>query len=534
MPPPSSGLTPYKENLDFDDVVHLLKRTLFGASKANIDLYKNSPLTQILNQLIPVSVVLPNPPVKEYTPAATTLTPDTSVVLGSSWVNNVNNDGTVNSLRRQSFKKWSIGLLLNQAPTIQEKLTLFWHNLLATESADVSNGNYIYKHHTLLRSNCLGNYKNLIKALLTDPAMLTYLNGNLNNKTSPDENLGRELLELFTCGKGTNSLFTEADVKATAKVLTGWRNNATTLSSYFTLSLHDTTNKQFSNFFNNTVIVGRNNANAGIDEINDLINMIFNVEEVSKYLCRRLYRWFVYYEIDATVEANIITPLAQILRNNNFEVRPVLIALFKSEHFFDVQVKGCQIKSPIDLVIGMCREFGVVFPAESDYIKFYGHCNYLVTWTNNMQQSFGDPPDVSGWKAYYQEPQYYQSWISADTLPKRNQFTDTLVVNGYTLSGFKIQVDGIDFAKKLSNPSNPNLLIDESILYLYRMPLSLNAKNQIKKDILLSGQSADYYWTDAWNTFIANPGNTANANNVKNKLRDLYKYLMNLAEYQLS
>ncbi|MFY8128673.1 MAG: DUF1800 domain-containing protein, partial [Chitinophagaceae bacterium] len=534
MPPPSSGLTPYKENLDFDDVVHLLKRTLFGATKSNIDLYKNLPLSQILNQIIPDTVTFPSPPVKEYTPAATTLNPDTSIALGTTWVNNVNNDGTVNALRRASFKKWSIGVMLNQSPTIQEKMTLFWHNLLATESNDVGNANYVFKHFNMLRSYSWGNYKNLIKDLLLDPAMLVYLNGQLNNKNSPDENLGRELLELFTCGKGPNSLFTENDVKATARVLTGWRNNANTLSSYFTLSLHDTANKQFSSFFNNTTIVGRNNANAGIDEINDLINMIFSVEEVSKYLCRRLYRWFVYYEIDATVEANIIAPLAQLLRNNNYEVRPVLLALFKSEHFFDIQVKGCQIKSPIDLVIGMCREFGVQFPPESDYVKFYGHCNYLVTWTNNMQQSFGDPPDVSGWKAYYQEPQYYQSWISADTLPKRNQFTDTMIVNGYTLNSFKIQIDGVEFAKKLSNPGNPNILIDESILYLYRLPLSATAKAQIKKDILLSGQSQDYYWTDAWNTFIANPNNTANANNVKTKLRELYKYLMNLAEYQLS
>jgi len=534
MPPPSSGLTPYKESLDFDDVVHLLKRTLFGATKANIDVYKNLPLSQILAQLIPATATIPNPPVKEYTPASTVLNPDNNIALGSTWVNDVNNDGSINSLRRASFKKWSIGLMLNQAPTIQEKLTLFWHNLLATESSDVSNANYIYKHHNMLRTNCLGNYKNLIKSLLTDPAMLVYLNGQLNNKNSPDENLGRELLELFTCGKGVNSLYTEADVKATARVLTGWRNNATTLSSYFTLSLHDTTNKQFSSFFNNTIITGRNTATAGQDEINDLINMIFNVEEVSKYICRRLYRWFVYYEIDATVEANVISPLAQLLRNNNYEIRPVLLALFRSEHFFDAKVKGCQIKSPIDLVIGMLREFNVVFPLESDFIKFYGHCNYLVTWTNNMQQSFGDPPDVSGWKAYYQEPQYYQIWISADTLPKRNQFTDTLTVNGYTLNSFKIQVDGVEFAKKLSNPSNPNALIDDSILYLYRMPLSASSKAQIKKDILLSGQAQDYYWTDAWNTFISNPNNTTNANNVKNKLRDLYKYLMNLAEYQLS
>jgi uncharacterized protein (DUF1800 family) len=299
------------------------------------------------------------------------------------------------------------------------------------------------------------------------------------------------------------------------------------------LSLHDIGNKQFSSFFNNTNVLGRNNANAGVDEINDLVNMIFAVPEVAKYICRRIYRWFVYYDIDATVEANIIKPLATIFRNANYEIRPVLLALFRSQHFFDAQVKSCQIKSPVDLMVGMCREFNLVFPPASDYISFYGHCNYLVALCTNLQQSIGDTPDVSGWKAYYQEPQFNQIWINADTLPKRNQYTDLYIVSGYTFNGKKVQIDGVEFAKQTSNTADPNVLIDESVLYLYRLPISTTLKQQIKRDILLSGQNSDHYWTDAWNLFINTPTNTTNANNVRNKLRDLYKYLMNLAEYQL-
>ena len=80
---------------------------------------------------------------------------------------------------------------------------------------------------------------------------------------------------------------------------------------------------------------------------------------------------------------------------------------------------------------------------------------------NNMQQSIGDPPDVSGWKAYYQEPQFYEIWINSDTLPKRNQFTDTMVMNGFTFAGKRMIIDGAEFAKTLPNPGDPNQLIND-------------------------------------------------------------------------
>jgi uncharacterized protein (DUF1800 family) len=413
-------------------------------------------------------------------------------------------------------------------------MTLFWHNHFSTETNDISNAQYVYKHHALLRANALGNFKTLVKAITIDPAMLVYLNGQLNTANAPDENYGRELQELFCCGKGPGSLYTESDVKEAAKVLTGWRNNATTISSYFDANRHHTGNKQFSSFYNNTVITGRTGATAGNLELDDLLNMIFNVQEVSKYICRRLYRWFVYYRIDSAVETNVIEPLAALLRSSNYEIKPVLDRLLKSEHFFDVLNQGCQIKSPLDKVIGMSREFNIQFQPDTDYLSNYGLWNYYVSQASNMQQNIGDPPDVSGWKAYYQEPQFYEIWINSDTLPKRNQFTDIMVATGYTFSGKRIMIDVIAFAKTLANPSDPNALINDALEILYRVPLSSTSRDQIKRDILLVGQTSDYYWTEAWTNHINNATNTTAATLVRNRLRDLFKYFMNLAEYQLA
>jgi uncharacterized protein (DUF1800 family) len=528
-----SGLNLYSGQFTENEVIHLLKRTMFGASKQDIDYFKTKTLADTINELLSPSAPLPTPPIKDYTLAATVTQPDTSIAIGDTWVNDVNSDGTVHYFRRAAFKKWWMGLMVNQDRSIREKMTLFLHNHFSTETVNIDNANYVYNHHALLRASALGNFKSLTRAITLDSGMLVYLNGQANTATAPDENYGRELQELFCCGKGIDSQYTETDVKMAAKVLTGWRNDSTKFSSYFTASRHDTTTKQFSAFYQSKTITGRTGATAGDLEINDLMDMIFATNEVAKYVCRRIYRWFVYYEIDASIEANIITPLADIFRSNNYEIKPVLTALLSSEHFFDPAIMGCQIKSPVDMVVGMCRELNVQFQPAADYSSNYGFWNYLVSSVTNMQQSIGDPPDVSGWKAYYQAPQFYEIWINSDTFPKRVQFTDTMCLSGYTYNSKKIIVDGIAFAQTLSNPGDPNILLNDVLKYLFRIDLSATSKAQIKKDILLGGQLTDSYWTDIWLTYINQPTNATNTTLVKNRLRDLLKYCMDLAEFQL-
>jgi uncharacterized protein (DUF1800 family) len=533
MPSPTTTLQAYQGTWTENEVSHLLKRTMFGAKKSDIDYFKTKTLAAAVDELVNTVYPLPSPPVKDYVTTGALTAPDTNILPGETWVNDPNNDGTILSRRVASFKKWWIGVMISQNRSVNEKMTLFWHDHFSTETGNVSNSQYVYKHHTLLRQNALGNFKTLTRAVTTDPAMLIYLNGQYNTAGAPDENYGRELQELFCCGKGPNSQYTEADVKAAAKVLTGWQNNATAISSVFTPSRHDTTNKQFSAFYNNTIIQGRTGATAGAAEIDDLMTMIFNTQEVAKYICRCLYRWFVYYNITDTIETNIITPLATIFRNNNYEIKPVLIALFNSEHFFDPLNRGCQIKSPVDLVIGTCREYNVAFASSTDYATNYTLWNYLLSWLINLQQNIGDPPDVSGWKAYYQVPQFYELWINSDTLPKRNQLTDTMITSGYTANGVKMLIDPVAFAQTLPNPGDPNVLIDDSLRILFKIDVAADFKAQLKKDILLAGQVTDSYWTAAWNEYIAKPSDTVNTNIVKTRLQSLYKYFMNMAEYQL-
>ena len=530
-----SGINEFTGLWTVNEVTHLLKRTMFGAKKTDVDYFLGKTMAASVDELLNPTAPLPSGPVKDYDPSSAS-TPDINILAGQVWVNDNNTDGTVSSLRRNSFRKWWTGRMINQDRSIREKMTMFWHNHFPTEANDVSNSQFVYKYHALLRSNALGNFKSLVRAVSIDPAMLRYLNGYLNTASAPDENYARELQELFTIGKENSPNYTEDDVKAAARVLTGWQTDAVNITSTFNINRHDKTNKVFSSFYSGTAITGITDATAGDKELDALLAMIFNKKaEVSKFIVKKLYRWFVYYDIDATTETNVILPLAQILQDNNWEIKPVLAALFKSEHFYDAVNSGCVIKSPVDLIISVCREYNLVFADEvTDYATAYAQWSYIFNWMVVMAQAPGDPPNVSGWAAYYQLPQFYELWINSDTLPKRNQFTDLMISTGFTKNSKKVIIDPIAFADTLSNPGDPNVLINDSLTILFKIDITQASKDLIKKQILLSGQDVDYYWTNAWLLYKQTPTDTVAKNTVLTRLQLLYKYFMNLAEYQLS
>ena len=522
-----AGLQQFAAAWDESTLRHLLRRTLFGFKQEDLNAWKGKSMTEVVQLLVSPSQA-PLPPVNNYNDASFS---DPTVPAGQTWVN-APYDGNANGRRNSSLKSWWLGNLLQQTSSVHEKMTLFWHNHFAVEAVDVNDARYMYQYYSLLRKYALGNFKELVLEITKDPAMLRYLNGYQNNKNAPDENYARELQELFTLGKGPLVFYTEADVRAAARVLTGYTVNATTISSAFDPNRHDTGNKQFSTYYQNKVILGKTGAN-GAKETEELIDMLFLQEETALYLCRKLYRFFVYYEIDAATEANVILPMANLFRAKNYEVKPVLELLFSSTHFYDpVNVAG-MIKSPLDYCVGLCKEFKMQFPDSTDFANQYLMFDYIRTQSSNMQQNLADPPSVAGWPAYYQAPQFHELWINSDTLPRRNQFMNILLTSGYTRNGKKIFIDVLTYVNALSNPGNPNLLIRDTVTHLCAIDLTPEVI-QFLKGILLSGQSTDSYWTDAWTSYKANPTNVVARNMVLSRLNSMFSYLMNLPEYQLS
>lgn len=548
--PVTSGLAAYTGTWTDREALHLLRRTGFGFKKVNVDTLTSLSFDNAVNTVLNVNITLPSPPVNYY---QNMQADEANIPYGADWTNSSFPDytagGNTNGYRLQSLRSWSLGLALNHDITIKEKMVLFWYHFIPIDFGivDQSPNEYVnqnsaricYKYMKMFRDNPTGNFKTLIRNMATQPAMMFYLNNNANTRNAPDENFAREIMELFTIGKDVTNSYAQTDVVQAAKVLTGWRVqnlNTNTEATNFIQNRHDLSTKQFSPFFNNTQI-----PNSGAAEIDLFINMIFSKSEiVSQYICRRLYRFFVYYDIDANIEANVIVPLAQLFVTSNWNILPVLEKLFKSQHFYDIANRGVYIKSPFDIILGSLRTFNINYNVAdpTNHQAQYEIWNDFNYYLFEMQQAMGVIPNVAGWQAFYQQPSFHEYWINSNSIQKRYGLLE------YIFYGFdmeknglvtRIEVDVIAFAQQFpaSVIENPNFLINECVKYLLPVDLSTDQKNIIKFQSLLSTGQPDYYWYDAWVAFIAAPNDASLRNIIKNRLRSMLLTIVQYAEYQL-
>jgi uncharacterized protein (DUF1800 family) len=273
---------------------------------------------------------------------------------------------------------------------LTERLTLFWHNHFTSSLTKVRSPHLLFRQNALLRTEALGNFARMLHAMARDPAMVAYLDSNLNRREKPNENFARELLELFTLGEGH---YSESDIKAAARAFTGWMLDRDSGRYVFNSRAHDAGEKTF---------MGRTGGFGG-DEILDIL--LAN-PRTAEFVTEKLWREFVSPQPDATE----VERLAAVFRNARYEIRPLMQALLTSPAFWDPANRGELVKSPVELLVGTVRYFKAT-PADPVTLARYG---------KRLGQDLFDPPNVKGWPGY-------TAWITTDTALVREQFLQRLL-----------------------------------------------------------------------------------------------------------
>ncbi len=276
---------------------------------------------------------------------------------------------------------------------IREKLVLFWHDHFVTQYESHSCPAYHYHYFDVLTRNAFGNLRTFVREITLTPAMLVFLNGLENRKESPNENYARELFELFTLGENTG--YTQEDVTEASRALTGWNGWV----GYCTPLRY--TPQGFDN--GAKTIFGK----TGNYDVGGLIDLLFaeRGEAISRFICRKLYRYFVNPEPDEAV----VDQLATTFRDQDYEILPVLRQLFQSAHFFDDAHRGVQVKGPVELMTSFLRQgaFG----------DFENRRRWGFWGIATLGQQPGEPPDVAGWPGN-------RAWIDSNRLTLRWEFMD--------------------------------------------------------------------------------------------------------------
>ncbi len=522
---------------------HLLRRTTFGPTQQTIEEAVKLGFSATVDKLFEVREVTDFP--VKYLPDGDgkTAINDPDVKFGETWINapvipDVSDSKLKNRIlryRRSSLYAWTIKQLFNETISIREKMFLFWHNHFVAEN---TLAHRVYVYADLLRANALGNFKQLTKDITIDSNMLYYLSGYKNTKSSPNENYARELLELFTVGKGDliapgdYSNYTEDDVVEMAKCLTGWKlywkAEDDILNAYFRASHHSEEDKHLSYHFDNKVV-----KNNGENEYKDLIDIIFQHEGCSRFISRNLYRWFVDSEINSDIEENIIEPMSKIIRDNDYEIAPALKALISSEFFMNKT--ACAIKPPVDIILSASKGLGFVTDPENieEEYTFFLYLYYMIA---ELGQRLFRHTNVAGWKAYYQSPGYDKLWLNTMLLPKRNEYCRLIIEGGIFKIGtsrFKSEgwIDVITVTMGIDNAHNVDDLIEALSNRLFCQPVSELQREKLKQ-IFLDGYT-EKDWTDAWGKIIQDTANGDLWKTIDKHLRKLFAAMLQMSEFQV-
>jgi uncharacterized protein (DUF1800 family) len=373
--------------LGYDDARHLLARTGFGPSEAEVRAF--APLTreQAVAKLLRES-------------RTTAVTPAPASALDTSPLRPPRGPEATES-ERKAFREqqvrqglelrgwWVREMLVTPSP-MTERMTLFWHNHFVSAQPKVRIARLMYRQNVTLREYALGNFGALLHAMARDPAMVVYLDSVQNRKGAPNENFAREVMELFTLGEGH---YGEQDVKEAARAFTGWSLDRETGAFMFRRFLHDDGSK---------TVLGKSGRLDG----DAVLDILLARPETAEFIVTKLWREFVSPDPDSAAIARI----ARRFRESNYDIRTALRELLASDAFYAPENRGVLVKSPVELVVGTLRALEI---APEQALPF-------AVAAAGMGQNLMSPPNVKGWPGG-------ETWINTTTLLARKQFLDRVV-----------------------------------------------------------------------------------------------------------
>ncbi len=284
---------------------------------------------------------------------------------------------------------WWLDQMKTRPRPIQEKLTLFWHGHFTSSWWDgIGRSDHMMHQNQLYRTQCLGNFRTLTHAMALEPAMLVYLNNNVNDKDAPNQNFARELMELFTLGVGN---YTEDDVVAAARAWTGHNADWPAYQYQFFPSRHDNGNKTFFGTTKNW------NGPDIIDEI--LRDNPAKQQIAARLITKKLWEFFAH----PGIPAGVLDELSTTFLSSDLDLRALMSALLKHDAFYSTDAKQGLVRSPVEWMVALGHHTGISFD------------DLGASWIGErMGQSLFNPPNVAGWKsnAY---------WLNTSALSGRAQ-----------------------------------------------------------------------------------------------------------------
>ncbi len=478
-------LDEYTTPLDYAKSLHLLRRLSFHPAPDQVAQFVGKTAAEAFEIIVGNGT--------ESVPEPTSSMKSWLDVLEEDPLDNLPNDvrAEIEGRHKEHFNEftaWWLDNMSSETFPCQEKLTLFLHSIWCIEFAYDTLAflppPLLYRNNVTLRKNRLADYKTVARDVTLDGAMIMYQSLFYSGKAAPNENYMRELMELFTMGIGDLSTgaanYTEGDIREGARALTGWRtvaylgqNGAPSnrpFETFFMKSQHDTNAKKIMQFGQIPAITDDENTEDLVKntEVYKVIDILFNEKgmSIARFISEKIFRFFIYSDPGA-VNLTFVEDLAQYMFDNTFNLKKVFKKLFTSQFFFSDPIRGSQIKTPVEFMIGLEKMLGVDY----DSLGSVG----TRPAVSSLEQILYTPPNVAGWKAY-------RTWISTSTYPLRAKYAKDMITK---ITNEQI----IAFVKKFPDYTTTTAKL-VSAMVDYLLPLKVSQARLDKfQTIILNGLS---------------------------------------------
>lgn len=483
-PPGGDPLAPYLPSAakpwNARRVAHLYRRIGFGATLEQIQQGLATDPSTLVDQLLDTAYDLEIPPPPYWS--------------GYTNVDYAGNQDLIEEHRREVRHRWFADML---SEGVRAKMALFWHNHFVTALNNYQCNSYLWSYYSMLHEYAFGNFRIFAREMGKNPAMLSYLNGNLNVVGQPNENYARELMELFTMGESNG--YTQADIVEMARALTGWQaKDYACTPPYYDPALHD----------NNPKTIFGQTSNFGFTTAHNLI-FTARAEQVAQYISGKIYKHFVYQ----TPDEQVLEGLGTTFRDSNWEILPVLKQLFKSEHFFEEKFMNARLKTPVETMLPIFKMAKATYPTgevNPDWV------NAFYYWTYQLGQDVLNPPNVAGWPGY-------RKWINESTLTARWNYSS---IFAYLLTQNETLRENIrNLAITLTSESNqPDVIV--TALVDFFIGQSLEPVHQLGAIAYFKANIPENYFQDgSWNLYW---------DEAPYQIVNMLYYLVRLPEFQLT
>jgi hypothetical protein len=475
------------------ELIHILKRSLLGVSFAGYASFRGMPAGEAIQKLLQTG--LPDSyPLKDYN-SVNSQSPDFRIKVGETWIDDRSYDPQINLKRKESLKKWWMGLLYTQQYSLQPKMMLFWLNYFPIQIQRINMATTAYNYFSTIKDHALGNFRDLFLYLATGDALMEYHKKIRSSSEALIKFHARITLNNYLFGDDCTRYISQDKIRKFYKLLNEYHRLQNGLHHESRL------------------------AQEALDNLSDFTGRLLQHEVIARVLSERIFRWFVHPQINS----KLVGKLTSAALEHQYDLKKIMETLLLHEEFYSIDYYGCQVKNPVEFIYGVCKELDIDIYPDHQELNNYPMWEWLFARSAEQGMSTGDSPNEKGWQ---------NSWISSEILKKRESLTNQVIDPGHSFETRFMKNNPLNVLSAIPFVEELDAFIDHLITFYLHTHFSQEKTIAFREYLRLHYNITEESWKYLILHLKGHPADKNAKNEIISVIKNSLRYFLESTEYQ--